>query len=495
LSTYGILKKPPYAMIAILFIGSFVSLINETLLNVALPSIMEDFEVSASTVQWLATGYMLVNGILIPASAFLLQKFSNRQLYITAMSLFTAGTILAAYSPTFEILLIARILQASGSAIMAPLLMNVMLASFPVERRGAAMGIFGLVMITAPAIGPTLSGWLIEHYSWRTLFEVVMPIAALTLVIAIFKLKNVLPQKEITLDIFSLVLSSIGFGGILYGFSSAGEKGWDSVHVYVPIAVGVVSLIVFILRQLKLEQPLLEFRIYKYPMFALSSAISIVIAMAMFSAMLLMPIYIQTIRGISPFESGLLMLPGAIIMGIMSPITGRLFDKFGARILAVIGLSITIFTTYLFSNLTMETSYGYLMFVYALRMFGMSMVMMPVMTNGINQLPPSMNPHATAMNNTLQQVSGAVGSALLVTLMQNRTEHEAEQLVKEAAASDPTVLTNPSAMADLTNEAMLLGINFSFKISVFIALVALVLTFFIKRVKPETEERLKKSAS
>ena len=482
-------------MIAILFIGSFVSLINETLLNVALPSIMEDFEVSASTVQWLATGYMLVNGILIPASAFLLQKFSNRQLYITAMSLFTAGTILAAYSPTFEILLIARILQASGSAIMAPLLMNVMLASFPVERRGAAMGIFGLVMITAPAIGPTLSGWLIEHYSWRTLFEVVMPIAALTLVIAIFKLKNVLPQKEITLDIFSLVLSSIGFGGILYGFSSAGEKGWDSVHVYVPIAVGVVSLIVFILRQLKLEQPLLEFRIYKYPMFALSSAISIVIAMAMFSAMLLMPIYIQTIRGISPFESGLLMLPGAIIMGIMSPITGRLFDKFGARILAVIGLSITIFTTYLFSNLTMETSYGYLMFVYALRMFGMSMVMMPVMTNGINQLPPSMNPHATAMNNTLQQVSGAVGSALLVTLMQNRTEHEAEQLVKEAAASDPTVLTNPSAMADLTNEAMLLGINFSFKISVFIALVALVLTFFIKRVKPETEERLKKSAS
>jgi len=495
LSTYGILKKPPYAMIAILFIGSFVSLINETLLNVALPSIMEDFEVSASTVQWLATGYMLVNGILIPASAFLLQKFSNRQLYITAMSLFTAGTILAAYSPTFEILLIARILQASGSAIMAPLLMNVMLASFPVERRGAAMGIFGLVMITAPAIGPTLSGWLIEHYSWRTLFEVVMPIAALTLVIAIFKLKNVLPQKEITLDIFSLVLSSIGFGGILYGFSSAGEKGWDSVHVYVPIAVGVVSLIVFILRQLKLEHPLLEFRIYKYPMFALSSAISIVIAMAMFSAMLLMPIYIQTIRGISPFESGLLMLPGAIIMGIMSPITGRLFDKFGARILAVIGLSITIFTTYLFSNLTMETSYGYLMFVYALRMFGMSMVMMPVMTNGINQLPPSMNPHATAMNNTLQQVSGAVGSALLVTLMQNRTEHEAEQLVKEAAASDPTVLTNPSAMADLTNEAMLLGINFSFKISVFIALVALVLTFFIKRVKPETEERLKKSAS
>lgn len=491
MNNQGFLEKPPYAMIAILFIGAFVSFINETFLNVALPSIMKDFEVSPSTVQWLSTGYMLINGILIPASAFLLQKFTNRQLYITAMSFFTAGTILASLSPTFAVLLLARMLQAAGSAIMAPLLMNVMLVAFPIERRGTAMGIFGLVMITAPAIGPTLSGWIVEHYSWRTLFDLVIPISAITLLLAIFKLKNILPQKQISLDIWSLILSSIGFGGILYGFSSAGEKGWDSVYVYGTILIGAISLIFFILRQLKLQEPLLEFRIYKYPMFALSSAISIVISMAMFSAMLLMPIYIQTIRGISPFDSGLLLLPGAIVMGIMSPITGRLFDKFGAKALAIIGLSITIYTTYVFSNLTMDTSYSYLMFIYALRMFGMSMVMMPVMTNGINQLPQSMNPHATAMNNTLQQVSGAVGSALLVTLMQNKTEAEAKELA-QAAAGDP------AKMADIMKEAMLHGINFSFKVSVFIALVALVLTFFIKRVKPEKDEKeplLKQSAS
>jgi len=208
----------------------------------------------------------------------------------------------------------------------------------------------------------------------------------------------------------------------------------------------------------------------------------------MFSAMLLMPIYIQTIRGISPFDSGLLMLPGAIIMGIMSPITGRLFDKFGARALAIIGLSITIFTTYEFSHLAMDTSYSFLMLMYSLRMLGMSMVMMPVMANGINQLPQTMNPHATAMNNTLQQVSGAAGSALLVTLMQNKTEAEAERLA-QAAAGDP------AKMADIMNEAMLNGINFSFKISVLIALIALVLTFFIKRAKPEGETYLKQSAS
>lgn len=488
MTNHETLNKPPYGMIAILFVGAFVSFVNETFLNVALPSIMKDFEISPSSAQWLSTGYMLINGILIPASAFLLQKFTNRQLYITAMGLFTAGTVLASLSPTFGVLLVARMFQAAGSAIMAPLLMNVMLVAFPVERRGTAMGFFGLVMITAPAIGPTLSGWIVEHYSWRTLFDIVIPIAALTLILAIFKLKNILPQKQISLDILSLILSSIGFGGILYGFSSAGEKGWDSVQVYGTIIVGTISLVLFIVRQLKMEEPLLQFRIYKYPMFALSSAISIVLSMTMFSAMLLMPIYIQTIRGISPFDSGLLMLPGAIIMGIMSPITGRLFDKFGARALAIIGLSITIFTTYEFSHLAMDTSYSFLMLMYSLRMLGMSMVMMPVMANGINQLPQTMNPHATAMNNTLQQVSGAAGSALLVTLMQNKTESEAERLA-QAAAGDP------AKMADIMNEAMLNGINFSFKISLLIALIALVLTFFIKRAKPEGETYLKQSAS
>ena len=488
MTNHETLNKPPYGMIAILFVGAFVSFVNETFLNVALPSIMKDFEISPSSAQWLSTGYMLINGILIPASAFLLQKFTNRQLYLTAMSLFTAGTVLASLSPTFGVLLVARMFQAAGSAIMAPLLMNVMLVAFPVERRGTAMGFFGLVMITAPAIGPTLSGWIVEHYSWRTLFDIVIPIAALTLILAIFKLKNILPQKQISLDILSLILSSIGFGGILYGFSSAGEKGWDSVYVYGTIIVGTISLVLFIVRQLKMEEPLLQFRIYKYPMFALSSAISIVLSMTMFSAMLLMPIYIQTIRGISPFDSGLLMLPGAIIMGIMSPITGRLFDKFGARALAIIGLSITIFTTYEFSHLAMDTSYSFLMLMYSLRMLGMSMVMMPVMANGINQLPQTMNPHATAMNNTLQQVSGAAGSALLVTLMQNKAESEAERLAQSAAG-------DPAKMADIMNEAMLNGINFSFKISVLIALIALVLTFFIKRAKPEGETFLKQSAS
>lgn len=380
-------EKPPYGMIAILFIGAFVALLNNTLLNVALPTIMTEFDVSPSIVQWITTGYMLVNGILIPASAFFIQKFTNRRLFLTAMTLFSVGTLLAMLAPSFGILVLARMIQASGSAVMMPLLMNVMLTAFPVEKRGSAMGIFGLAMITAPAIGPTLSGWVIEHYDWRVLFGIVLPFALFTLVFAFIKLSNITENREVRLNIPSLILSSIGFGGILYGFSMAGDKGWDALEVYGTITVGAIALFGFIWRQLHMDEPMLEFRIYKHPMFALSSAISVVLSMSMFSAMILTPLYVQTIRGISPFHSGLLMLPGAIVMGIMSPIMGRLFDKFGARILAIIGLSITVLTTYLFSNLDLESGYYYIMLLYTIRMFGISMVMMPVMTNGLNQLP------------------------------------------------------------------------------------------------------------
>ena len=480
-------ENPPYGMIAILFIGAFIALLNNTLLNIALPTIMVEFKIKPSIVQWLTTGYMLVNGIMIPASAFFIQKFTNRRLFITAMTLFSLGTLLAMIAPAFGVLVAGRMIQASGSAMMMPLLMNVMLTAFPVERRGAAMGIFGLAMFTAPAIGPTLSGWVIEHYEWRVLFGIVLPIAILILIYAFFKLRNITPNRDMKLDVLSLILSSIGFGGLLYGFSSAGDKGWDSPIVYGTIIIGVIALITFVIRQLHIDDPMLEFRIYQHPMFALSSAISIVLSISMFSAMILMPLYVQTIRGISPIHSGLLMLPGALAMGLMSPITGKLFDKYGARAMAIIGLTITVITTFYFSRLSLESGFYYIMMLYTIRMFGFSLVMMPVMTNGINQLPMSANPHGTAMNNTLQQVSGAIGSALLLTIMTKRMESSGVKLAADAAASGtkPANAEELAAMKlELTNQAMLNGINYAFLVSTIIAVVALILSFFMKRVTP-----------
>jgi EmrB/QacA subfamily drug resistance transporter len=484
-------NRPPYGVIAILMIGAFIAFLNNTLLNIALPSIMKDLDIQASTVQWLTTGFMLVNGILIPTTAHLIQKYTVRRLFLAALGLFTVGTIIAGTAHIFAILLGGRMLQASGSAILMPLLMNVMLVSFPIEKRGTAMGVFGLILMFAPAIGPTLSGWIIEHYDWRMLFHFVTPIAAVIFVIGFFMLKDKKEKLDMKLDLFSLLLSSVGFGGILYGFSSAGSQGWDSAEVYGTIIIGVISLLSFILRQIRQEKPMLNFRIYKYPMFALSSVITMVVNMSLFSGMLLLPIYVQNLRGITPMHAGLLLLPGALLMAIMSPINGKLFDKVGGRILAIIGLTIIVVTTYAFSKLTLNTSYTHLILLYSARMFGMSMVMMPVSTNGLNQLPRQFYPHGTAMNNTLNQVAGAIGTALLVTIMTNRTESQAKDL-GAAAMKHLTTKPTPAALAEMKQhilaQAMLNGINFSFLIATCIAAVSLILAFFIKRARqPENQ--------
>lgn len=468
-------KNPPYAMIAILFFGAFISFLNNTLLNVALPAIMEEFSVAPAIVQWLTNGYMLVTGILVPASAFFIQRFTNRAIFFTAMSLFTLGTALAAFSPSFGFLIAGRMIQASGSGLMMPLLMNVMLTAFPIERRGTAMGFFGLIMFAAPAIGPTLSGYVVQTYTWRMLFQMILPFALIVLILAFFKLKNITPNKQIKIDLTSLVFSTIAFSSLLFGFSTAGDKGWSDPIVYSTIFIGITVLTIFIFRQLRLDEPMLEFRIYKFPMFALSSAILVIVSASMFSGMLLIPIYVQIVRGISPFMAGLLMLPGAILMSLMSPITGRLFDKYGSRVLAIIGLTITVITTFLLSKLTLTSGFYYIMFLFTIRMLGMSLTMMPVMTNGLNQLPMSQNPHGTAMNNTLQQISGAIGSAVLITVMNGRMESSANSLLKAAGSYTEE---------EVTQISMLDGVNYAFFISTLIATTALFLAFFIRRVDP-----------
>lgn len=484
-------KKPPYLMLAILFFGAFVSFLNNSLLNVALPSIMVDLEIeNYSTVQWLATGYMLVSGVLIPVSAYLITRFKNRTLFLTAMGLFITGTAVAAFAPNFGFLLAGRMIQAAGSSVMGPLLMNIMLVSFPREKRGAAMGVFGLVMITAPAIGPTLSGYIVEYYDWRMLFLMILPFAIISFLLAILKLQNIMDTRPASLDYLSVVLSVVGFGGILYGCSTASSDGWTDKIVITTIVVGAIGLIAFIIRQLRMEQPLLDLRVYKYPMFALGSMISMVTAAALFSGMILTPAYVQSVRHISPLDSGLMMLPGAVIMGIMSPITGRLFDKFGPRVLALLGLSITAYATYLLSKLQIDSTYTYIVLIYTLRMFGMSMVMMPIMTNGLNQLPTRLNPHGTAVNNTAQQVVGSIGTALFVTFMNSVASDKGEEL---AAGLDMATATK----ADFTRVeqlSLLEGVQHSFFIAMVVTLVAIVLSLFLKRVNvsPEEIEKLEK---
>lgn len=495
-----ILKKPPYLMIVILFIGAFIAFLNNTLLNVALPTMMKDLDVTYATIQWLATGYMLVSGVLIPASAYFITRYNTRPLFIVATVIFTVGTGFAAFAPNFPVLLIGRMLQAVGASFMSPLLMNVMLISFPVKKRGAAMGVFGLVMIAAPAIGPTLSGYIVEHYDWRMLFTMILPFAILSLLLSIWKLKNVLPTKRISLDYFSLVLSTIGFGGILYGFSTVGNKGWSDPIVLITLAVGLIGVVAFVIRQLKLETPVLSMEIFKSPLFALSAIINAVIAMALMGGMILTPAYVQNVRGITPMDSGLMMLPGALVMAFMSPITGKLFDKFGPRVLATLGLIITAITTYELSLLELDTSITFIVIIYSLRMLGLSLAMMPIMTNGLNSLPLRLNPHGTAANNTIQQVAGSIGTAILIAVMQNRAESAGEKLFQEElvkAKIDPSQITEQQIAqikGMIAGPAALEGIQISFLVATIFTAIAFVLSIFLKRAirKPIPSEQSEK---
>ncbi|MGM7723453.1 DHA2 family efflux MFS transporter permease subunit [Metabacillus sp. Hm71] len=472
------------AILTVMLLGSFVAILNQTLMNVALPEMMEDLHISANTAQWLSTGYMLVNGVLIPVTAFLIERFTTRQLYLTAIGLFSIGTFICAISPTFTILLIGRVVQAAGAGILMPLLMMVILTIFPIAKRGQAMGLIGLAMTFAPAIGPTLSGWIVQNYSWRVLFYIVLPIAVIDFIIAILLLKNVTKQTYPNIDIAGIALSTLGFGGLLYGFSSAGNSGWGSIEVITSILVGVIALALFIWRQMTVDHPMLEFRVFKYNMFTLTTIINVIITMAMFAGMILVPIYLQTIRGFTPLESGLLLLPGAILMGIMSPITGWIFDRVGARWLSVIGLAITTVTTWEFSELTDSTTYTFLLVIYTARMFGMSLLMMPIMTAGLNQLPRRLNAHGTAMSNTFKQVSGALGTAFLVTVMSNQTEKH----VTELAAASSVTPDAKQQMAFIVKEATIQGINDAFVVATWLSVLAVVLAFFIKRVNPEEDE-------
>lgn len=467
-------------IIAALLIGAFVALLNQTLMNVALPQMMKSLDIEASKAQWLTTGFMLVNGVLIPVSAYLVEKFTTRALFITAMVLFSLGTLVCALGTGFEMIMVGRVIQAGGAGILMPLMNIVFLMIFPIEERGKAMGLMAVAMIFAPAVGPTLSGWVVQNYSWRVLFYIVLPLAIFATLLGMKFMQNVTVKTSPKLDKMGIVFSTLGFGGLLYGFSEAGNDGWGSNTVLVSLIVGAAGLILLVWRELVAKKPMLEFRIFRYNMYSLTTVINIIVTMAMYSGMILLPLYLQNIRGFTPMESGLMLLPGAILMGIMSPITGIIFDKIGARWLSIIGLIITVITTWEFSRLTDSTTYLHLILTYTARMFGMSMLMMPITTAGLNQLPQRLNSHGTAMSNTLRTVAGALGMALFVSLMTNHTKSE----ITDAVMSGQVSQTDKLAFAKFSQEAMIHGITHAFVVATWVTVIALVLAVFIRKTSP-----------
>ena len=461
---YG-LTRQQIVMLVIMIFGTFVTVLNQTVVTPAQPSIMAEMGIDASTVQWLTTGFTLVNAIMIPVTAYLTDKHSTKMLYLVSMGIFAVGSLMAGIAPDFAVLLIGRLLQAAGAGILMPMVMTVLMLTFPVERRGSAMGIFGIVIAFAPAIGPSVSGLVIDSFGWRVLFYAIAILIAAVVLISVFVLKKTEPLNPAAqLDKISVIMSTVGFGALLYGFSTIGSVGINVADAAITL-VGIVVLVLFFRRQLKMEQPMLNVRVLSNRRFLIGTVIGMIVQASLLAAGVLMPIYLQSYMGYSATVSGLVIMPGAILMGVLNPFAGRLFDKYGPRVLSIIGLAILTISTVGFATLTSTTDVVWLTILYTIRMASLSLVNMPITTWAMNALDNKLLNHGTSVNNTLRQVSGSLGTALLVSI-------------------DTFVTGTASGTSDPV-QAGILGVNAAFVAAVVLSAVALVLTIVFVKNRPE----------
>ncbi|MEY8458121.1 MDR family MFS transporter [Lactococcus ileimucosae] len=472
-------------ILTLILVATFGGMLMQTSLGTAMPTLMNDFNVSLATGQQATTWFLLANGIMIPVSAYLATKFSTRWLYLISYAILWAGMFAAYSAPTsaWNIFLAARILQAIAVGISMPLMQVVLVNMFSPKQMGAVMGSMGLVIGLAPAIGPTYAGWILDknhvilgftlEQSWRTIFLIPMLVIAICWVLMLIFMRDIVPNREVSLDFLSLLESILGFGLFLWGFTNVASDGWGNLQtVILPIVAGIVIIAVFVRRQLHMENPFLDVSVFKNRQFALTTVVMALSMMAMMGVEMMLPLYMQQVHGLSPLSSGLTLLPGALMMGLVSPLAGAAYDKVGGKRLSRVGFTILAVGTIPFMFLTTTTPEHFITVLYGLRMFGIAMVMMPLTASAMNALPREQSAHGTAANSTARQVASAVVVALLSSVTQNIiTNSQPAASLKE---------TNPLAFAGDMLEAMLKGYHASFALGLSFALFGLILSFFLQ---------------
>ncbi len=413
-------RTPP--VVGWLVLATFIVILNETIMINAIPRLMSDLAVTAQSAQWLSTAFMLTMAAVIPVTGWFLQRVTTRAAFTTAMGIFCLGTALAAVAPGFVVLLLARVIQASGTAVMLPLLMTTLMTVVDERDRGRVMGNVTLAISVAPALGPTVSGAVLQLGSWRLLFVLVLPIAAAITAVALVRLENVGEVRPGRIDSGSVVAAALGFGGVVYGLSRF--SGGEVLTPLVIIAAGLVSIAVFVVRQRVLQRsgvPLMDLRVLRYPTYTLALLLLAASFMAMLGSMIMLPLYLQDVRGLSPLRTGLLVMPGGLAMGLLGPQVGRVLDRRGGRVLVLPGAVGIVLALAALTRVTLTVPFWQLLLVHVLLMVSLAAVFTPAFTVGLGALPVELYSHGSAMLGTLQQVAAAVGTALVITVMTSRT--------------------------------------------------------------------------
>ncbi|MDL5353113.1 MDR family MFS transporter [Microbacterium sp. zg-YB36] len=462
----------PGVVIALLVVSAFVVILNETIMSVALPSLMDDLGITASTAQWLTTGFLLTMAVVIPLTGYLLARFPLRGVYLTAMSLFIVGTLIAALAPGFGVLMLGRVVQASGTAIMMPLLFTTVLSIVAPSHRGRMMGVISIVIAVAPAVGPTVSGVILSAFDWRWLFWLVLPIALIAATLGALWVRNVTETSHARFDAISVLFSALGFGGLIFGLSSIGEAASDNevVPFWVPLVIGALGLAAFVARQLHLQKSdnaLLDLRVFQSKSFSLAITLVVIVMAALFGSLVLLPMYLSTVLELKTITIGLMLLPGGVLMGVIAPIVGSLFDKYGPTPLVIPGMIVAAAALWGMTTYDVGTSIGWIIAVHMTLNLGLGFVFTPLLTSALGSLPRRLYPHGSAIMGTIQQVAGAAGTAVFVTLMS----------VQAAAA-----MSEGAGVIAATAS----GVHVAFLTGAIVASAAVVLACFVR--KPATTE-------
>ncbi|UWX77384.1 DHA2 family efflux MFS transporter permease subunit [Arthrobacter jinronghuae] len=388
-------------IIGLLMVSTFVVLLNEMMLGVALPTLIADLDITPTTGQWLTTGYLLTLAVLIPATGFVMRRFTTRAIFLGSMSLFLIGTVIAVIAPGFGVLLAGRIIQAVGTAVFVPLLITTTMRLVPVSRRGRMMALVTAVPAIAPAVGPAVSGLILSQLSWRWLFILMLPIIVATLILGAVKLRNVTVPERATLDVVSLLLSIIGFGGLVFGLASIGESvsGHAPVAPYIPLLIGLIGVGAFVYRQIRLQrqrEAFLDTRIFKTRAYVLPTIVMTFVAMNGFGVVLVLPLILTAVLGLNTLQMGLFLFPGGAMIAIVSALGGRVYDKVGPKPLAIPGSIIWAASIWFLTTIDENTSVWLALGTYLVITGTQALMWAPMTTSALGSLPTELYSHGTA---------------------------------------------------------------------------------------------------
>ncbi|MFZ5644843.1 MAG: DHA2 family efflux MFS transporter permease subunit [Bacillota bacterium] len=502
----------PWVGLSILVFGAFMAILDGSIVNVALPRLMAIFGVSPDEIQWVMTAYLLTSGVVVPITGYLGDKYGYKRTYIYALAAFTIGSGLCGVSWSNNSLIAFRVIQALGGGMLIPLSMAIIYRIVPMEKIGMAMGLWGIGAIMAPAIGPTLGGYLVDYYSWHLIFTINIPVGVIAVILSYLFIEETPLQKGLKFDYLGSMLSCAGLFCLLLALSQGQDKGWTSQYIVSLFTVSIFLLVIFCLWELHVPYPMLDIRLMTNGVFAASIMATSLLSIAMFAAIFLVPLYCQNLQGLTPMQTGLLMMPMALAMGFMMPISGKLFDKIGALPLGIVGLIIAAFFTWKLSFINLDTSFREIQILLVLRAVGLGLCMMPISTAGMNTIPPILVGRAAAINNLFRQISASLGIAYMTYIMLDRQAQHASWMSDGVGWNSPAAIEaynkvsnmaaalsgpgsgEPTAVgyfyAMVQKQAMVNGIDDALLVSTFIALITLPFIFPLSKKKVE-EARLK----